>query len=58
MADINISITVNGEDAKLELEDKAEVTTTKTKGGSKTLLELPDKVERPDEKSILDLFMY
>jgi hypothetical protein len=56
--DININIKVNGEDAEVELEDKAEVSTTKTKGGSKTLLELPDKVEQPDEKSILDLFMY
>ncbi len=58
---VNINITVNGEEVKLTKDDKEEdlkVKNRKTKGGSETILELPDKVEQPDEKSILDLFMY
>jgi urease accessory protein UreE len=56
---VNINITVNGEDVKLtQDEEDLKVKNRKTKGGSETILELPDKVEQPDEKSILDLFMY
>jgi hypothetical protein len=56
---VNINITINGEEVELEKkEDDLKVKNRKTKGGSETILELPDKVEQPDEKSILDLFMY
>ena len=54
---VEINITVNGEKAELDV-DGLDVEKKKTKTGQKTVLELPEKVEGADEKSILDMFMF